>query len=99
MQGGLIFFILALDKSISIAYNISTANILQGGANLGSLKKLRRERGRSQKQVASAAGITQGAYSLIETGANGLNLETARRIATYLSISVGELYDALERRE
>lgn len=61
-----------------------------------TLAVLRLERGMSQQDLARAAGTSQPDISFYECGRRQPTLGTARRIATALGISLGELADVLE---
>lgn len=68
-----------------------------GGKNLMDLRKLRRERGITQVELANAAGISQAMLSNIENGNRKPSVETARRIAAKLGIDWYELFDGDKR--
>ena len=55
------------------------------------LRELRRARGRSQADVARAAGITQASLSNYETGKRELPLATVVNLAATLEVAIGEL--------
>jgi transcriptional regulator with XRE-family HTH domain len=54
-------------------------------------RSIREERGESQEAVARRADITTATYSRIENGHNEPSLETLRRIAGALDVSIDEL--------
>ncbi|AKX94516.1 transcriptional regulator [Moorella thermoacetica] len=56
------------------------------------LYQLRRERGLSQVKVASAVGITQSAYAMIERGQRYPRKETMKKLADYFGLTVDELF-------
>lgn len=56
------------------------------------LKKLRKERGVSRREVAIATGLTENTIYTIEAGvAANPRLETLKAIADYYGISIDEL--------
>jgi transcriptional regulator with XRE-family HTH domain len=54
-------------------------------------KALRTERGESQETVARRADISTATYSRIEKGLNEPSLETLRRLAGALDVSIDDL--------
>jgi transcriptional regulator with XRE-family HTH domain len=54
-------------------------------------KALRTERGESQEAVARRADISTATYSRIEKGLNEPSLETLRRLAGALDVSIDDL--------
>lgn len=52
-----------------------------------NLKKLRLERGLTQKQLADALGIDRTAVAKYETGKNGATSEMLEKIADYFAVS------------
>lgn len=55
------------------------------------IRRTRLEKGLTQVQLATAAGITQSTLSLIESGRSGASFQTAARLAAALGISVDSL--------
>jgi len=56
------------------------------------LKRFRESRGWSQRELAQRAGIPQPTVGYLETGRrSGLTVETARRIADALGVSIDRL--------
>jgi transcriptional regulator with XRE-family HTH domain len=62
----------------------------------GAIRALRAERGRTQEDVAYAAGLTSSSYSRIERGVTNPAWTTVQRIAGALEITVVELAQAVE---
>jgi transcriptional regulator with XRE-family HTH domain len=60
------------------------------------LKRLREERGVTQEQLASDAGITSSALSRIERGLNNPRWTTLKRIAEALKVSLVDLATDIE---
>jgi transcriptional regulator with XRE-family HTH domain len=54
-------------------------------------RRLRLARGESQETIARRADISTATYSRIENGHNEPNLETLRRLAGALEVSLDEL--------
>jgi transcriptional regulator with XRE-family HTH domain len=54
-------------------------------------RALREARGESQEAVARRAGIALATYSRIENGRNEPNLDTLRRLAGALGVTIDEL--------
>lgn len=60
--------------------------------NLGAnLRSAREELGLSQEQVAEKVGITQPAYSFIESGFKTPSVATLVRLSNLLNVSMDEL--------
>lgn len=59
---------------------------------MNTLKELREKGKLTQAQVAASAGISQQAYSLLETGQNNPSLETALRLSRIFEKSVDEIF-------
>ena len=55
------------------------------------IQELRRKRGVTQKEMASAADIQQTALSRLELGEKGMNCDTAAKIAGYLGVTLDYL--------
>ena len=51
------------------------------------LKKLRLEKGLSQKEVSTALGLTRNAFTNYETGVREPSLETLKNICLFLEVS------------
>ncbi len=56
------------------------------------IKQLRREKGMSQKDLAAKAHLAQSAISYIESGSKHPNIDTIRRLADALEISMSSLF-------
>lgn len=61
------------------------------------VRRLRKDRGLSQAQLAELAGVEQGTISKIEVGSRRGDPETLERIAKALSVSVEELGEPAPR--
>ena len=59
---------------------------------MNTLNYLRENMGLTQSQVAAIAGITQQAYSLIETGQNNPSLETALCLSKLFQKTVDDIF-------
>lgn len=57
------------------------------------LRRLRKERGLTQSEVARMAGVSQSAIAQTESGRRGLNVETLLTLGEALGISLDELLD------
>jgi len=64
-----------------------------------AIRELRRERERTQEDVAHDAGLTLGSYGEIERGRANPAWTTVRRIADALEIDVSQLAALVEARE
>jgi transcriptional regulator with XRE-family HTH domain len=70
------------------------------------IRRIRKDRGLTQRGLAAASGVDQATISQIESGKHRPNLETLDRLAEALSVGVGEffpkpqpsLFEAVERR-
>lgn len=56
-----------------------------------NLKEARIKKGLSQKEVADNIGVAKSTYSLYESGNREPNVQTIKKIADFLNISVDEL--------
>ena len=56
------------------------------------LKKLRKEQGLKQSDLAMAVGICEKSISNIELEKNQASLETALRLAAYFKVSVEDIF-------
>jgi len=56
------------------------------------LIQTRKSKGLQQKDVAKAVGITTSYYGMIELGKRNPDLEKAKKIADYFSMSVDEIF-------
>jgi transcriptional regulator with XRE-family HTH domain len=65
----------------------------------GAIRALRNDRGRTQEEVAYAAGLTSSSYSRIERGLTNPAWTTVQKIATALGITPAELAAAAERED
>lgn len=59
---------------------------------MNNLRELREAKSLTQAQVAENVGISQQAYSLIETGQNAPSLETALQISSFFEKPVNEIF-------
>lgn len=57
------------------------------------IRKVRKERGLRQNQLALLSGISMAALSLIETGKRDLRITSLHRIAVALAIPVADLLE------
>jgi transcriptional regulator with XRE-family HTH domain len=64
----------------------------------GAIRALRADRGRTQEDVAYAAGLTSSSYSRIERGLTNPAWTTVQRIADALGVTQAELAAAAERQ-
>jgi transcriptional regulator with XRE-family HTH domain len=62
------------------------------------LRELRAASGRSQEDIAHEVGLTVGSYARIERGQSNPTWSTVRRIANALSITLGDLGTAVDKR-
>ncbi len=70
------------------------------------IRRIRKERGLTQRGLAAASGVDQATISQIESGRHRPNLDTLDKLAEALSVGVGEffpkpqpsLFEAVERR-
>lgn len=60
------------------------------------LKKIRTERGLSQRELASRAGLTNGTISLIETDKTSPSVASLKSLLDAIPISMAEFFGALE---
>ena len=56
------------------------------------LKKIREDSNRTQREIASAASISQSYYEKIESGDRGVPVSTAKRIAKALGFEWQKFY-------
>jgi len=56
-----------------------------------NLKEARLKSGFSQKDVAENIGVAKSTYSLYESGSREPNVNTIKKIASYLNVSADEL--------
>jgi DNA-binding XRE family transcriptional regulator len=61
-----------------------------------ALRRLRRERGHTQEELAHTAGITVAALTRIERGQTNPRWMTVRRVISALKISLADLAAAVE---
>ena len=57
------------------------------------LKKVRKEKGLTQEDCAKLCGITRQYYNQIETGARGLRVSTAKRLAEALGVDWTKFFE------
>jgi predicted transcriptional regulator len=62
----------------------------------GALRRLRRDNGRTQEDLAQVAGITVAALARIERGTSNPRWTTVRCIVDALEISLADLATAVE---
>lgn len=67
-----------------------TMAIVEGERPIAAFRKWR---GLTQKELAASAGLAQGHFSTIETGARSVSLERLRAIAKALQVPVSLLID------
>lgn len=72
-------------------YRGNRARVEKSGAVASRVRKLRKAKGMTQAQLASAAGILRPNLSRVESGKHRPSLETLERIAAALRIPVVEL--------
>ena len=56
-----------------------------------TLKRLREEKGDSQKVVAEYLGYSQGGYNLLENGKRGVKAKDLQKLAEYYGISSDQI--------
>lgn len=61
------------------------------------IRECRKQRNLSQAQMAEAIGISNNAFSNIETGNSNATLENVKKIAEYFRVSLDYLTDGEER--
>jgi transcriptional regulator with XRE-family HTH domain len=64
-----------------------------------AIRELRGKQKTTQEDLAATAGITPATLSLIERGQANPTWDTARRIASALGVSIGELAKLSEKHE
>lgn len=69
------------------------------GAFGEAVRELRMKREATQEEIATDAGITPQTLSLIERGRANPTWDTARKLATALGVSIGELAKLSEKHE
>ena len=62
------------------------------------LRELRKERGETQLQVATAIGTAERHYQRFERGANMPNIENAWKLADHFGVSIDYLVGRSEER-
>lgn len=60
-----------------------------------TIKKLRKQNGLTQKELADLVGTSQAAISNYESGNRSLGIETAKKIAIALEVSLDELWHGI----
>lgn len=63
------------------------------------VRRLRREKGWKQWELAVEAGVVQGMVSYLETGRRDVHITTLRRITDALGVTVSEVVAEAERME
>ena len=63
---------------------------------LGTLQRLRAERGKGQRQLALEAGVNRTTLMLIETGQRKAQLTTLGKLAAALEVDVQDLLEYLD---
>lgn len=56
------------------------------------LRNLRRDRGKTQEEVANSIGVSPAAYAMYETGERVPRDDIKERLAEYFNVSVGSLF-------
>lgn len=56
-----------------------------------NLKKARKQKGLTQKDVAESIGVAKSTYSLYESGGREPNVQTIKKISDTLNVSADEL--------
>lgn len=64
----------------------------QSRQGLEGLRTLRKARGLSQDQLAEKSGVDRATISTIETGARDAHVETLRKLANAMDVSVGDFF-------
>jgi len=57
----------------------------------GRIRKLRRQKGWTQEELAAKVGLTHSQISNAERGERGISLEALERIAHALHVKIGDL--------
>ena len=65
----------------------------------GNIKRIRKIKNLSQKQVALDIGITQGQYSVIESGKTIPTVPTLQKIADVLEVKITEFFSDPDSNE
>src|SRR5580765_8022990 len=58
---------------------------------LSNIQRVRRKRGKTQKQVAEFLGIHTGSFNYLERGRRKLNFETIVKLSNFLEVPIGEI--------
>ena len=61
-----------------------------------NLRKLRNKHGYTQKQVAEGVGIARSNLTLVEIGKHNPSLEVAGRLASFLGVTIEEIFPWLK---
>lgn len=64
-----------------------------------SLKEIRLSKELLQKEIAIQSGIASSYYCLLENGERIPSLQTAKRVASVLGLTLDEFYEVLMRRD
>ncbi|HGT1477523.1 TPA: helix-turn-helix transcriptional regulator [Clostridioides difficile] len=59
---------------------------------MNRLKELRINKGFTQTKIAKHIGVSQQAYSFLETGQNKPSLKTAKRISDFFEIPIEKIF-------
>ena len=70
-----------------VAYNISEVN------NMENLIKLRKQHGKTQKDIAEFLGISRQAYAHYEIDNRQPDFDTLKRLANYFNVSIDYILD------
>lgn len=66
------------------------------GGSMQEVKRIRNERGWSQRQLATEAGVDQVTVNHIETGKRSPNVETLEKLARALDVEVGDFFPKIQ---
>lgn len=101
VRTGTLRILKAESRPVSVQGSLAELQLVRGVPEVGrelsagrlaeGLRRLRKERVLSQKQLAALAGVTPSAISQAETGRRGLSLETLLTLCERVSTSIDEL--------
>jgi transcriptional regulator with XRE-family HTH domain len=63
---------------------------------LAKLRKLRKEKGISQKEIAAKIGVSRHTYLAMENGRQEFSLQRLEKIIKFLNV---EIYDLIEKKD